>query len=266
MNATAQRLCVWCGPAMIALWGIGLGLVAGMIPLPDPQDSPDEVARMFAEDRNSIRVGLLIVCFGSALLTPFVVAISVQLKRIEGRHTPLASTQLALGALLSLEFIFPIMLMQVAAFRDGRSAEAIQTLNDVAWLLFIGVVMTAVLEIIIIGMAILRDGRDVPIFPRWAGYFNIWVALLLSPGSLCVFFKDGPFAWNGIFCWWVPATVFGIWFAVMTYLLLKAIGLQEREPAEDDAGGLHVGRRMELMEAEILALRAELERVTGRTG
>lgn len=250
---------------MIALWGIGLGLVAGMIPLPSPDDSAEEVARMYAEDRNSIRVGLLIVCFGSALLTPFVVAISVQLKRIEGRHTPLASTQLALGVLLPLEFIFPIMLMQVAAFRDDRSAESIQTLHDVAWLLFIGVVTTAVLQIAVIGIAILRDVRESPIFPRWAGYFNIWVALLLSPGSLCVFFKDGPFAWNGIFCWWVPATVFGIWFAVMTSLLLKAIRLQEQEPAESEAGELHVGHRMELMEAEILALRAELQRVAGPT-
>lgn len=43
------------------------------------------------------------------------------------------------------------------------------------------------------------------------------------PGGLVTFFKSGPFAWNGILAFWLPLTVFGIWYGVMFMLLRKAI-------------------------------------------
>jgi len=44
-----------------------------------------------------------------------------------------------------------------------------------------------------------------------------------------VFFKHGPFAWNGVLAWWIPLTMFFIWFVVMTVLLLRAIADDERQ-------------------------------------
>lgn len=68
-------------------------------------------------------------------------------------------------------------------------------------------------------------------FPRWLGYLNFWCAFLFMPGGLVVFFKDGPFAWNGIIAWWLLLVAFGVWVVSMVVMVLKALAVQEREEA-----------------------------------
>jgi hypothetical protein len=65
------------------------------------------------------------------------------------------------------------------------------------------------------------------VFPRWLGYFNIWCALTFLPAALIYFFKNGAFAWNGVFCFWLPLTVFTTWFAVMFVMTRRAIIRQD---------------------------------------
>lgn len=261
MNARYQRLCAWGGIAMIALMLAGL-LVAGFLPLPRPSMTASEVATLVSDDTTRIRLGMLLVSIGAAFLQPFVGEITVQMRRIEGRHSPLSWVQLGLGTLLVIEFIVPVFVCLAATYRPERSPEITQALFDLCWLMFVGVVSTAVLQCIVIAVAILGDKRKQPLFPRWVGYFNIWTALLFSPGGVVVFFKSGPLAWNGLFTFWIPLSVFGIWFGVMTWAMLTAIARQEREgddlePAID-GDGLDTRRQLELLSAEVTALRAEL--------
>lgn len=223
---------------------------------------------MFDQDRNSIRIGLLITSFAATLLAPFFAVITVQMKRVEGSSSPLAYAQLALAALLIIEFVFPLYFLQAAAFRADRSPETLQTLSDVAWLMFVGVVSTAVLQFALIAVAVLIDQRMQPIFPRWFGYLTAWCAIAFAPGALCVFFLDGPFAWRGLFCWWIPLSAFGGWFAAATWVLLKVIARQEQDEAVTPAvtaGAVPTGavdldarRQVELLTAEVSALRSEL--------
>ena len=259
MNATTQKVCVWCGVAMVVVWVFGFWIFAGFVPPPSPNKNAEQIADVFRGHTNLIRFGLLLSVFGSPLLMPFFSTLSVQMKRIEGQHAPLSYLQLTLGAMLVLEFLFPLMILQGAAFRPERSPEAIQTIDDIAWLLFLGLVTTGVLQFIVVGAAILQDQRPDPIFPRWAGYYNFWAGLIFAPGGLCVFFKSGPFAWDGLFVWWIPLGNFSIWIAIMTVLLLKAINRQAQE-APDKAihHDLDIDRKLELLNAEIAALRVEL--------
>lgn len=150
-------------------------------------------------------------------------------------------------------FILPVMFLEAASFRADRPAQSVQDLNDVGWLMFIGVVTTAVLELIVIGIAILQDHGANPVFPRWAGYYSIWVALLLTPGSVTVFFKHGPLAWNGLLTWWLPLAVFATWLAVMTALPLRAIHAQAlAEPAPTAALPGDVWAEVERLVAEAI--------------
>ena len=45
----------------------------------------------------------------------------------------------------------------------------------------------------------------------------------MTTSSVIPFFKIGPFAWNGLVGFWIPATVFGLWMLVMWWVTLKAI-------------------------------------------
>jgi hypothetical protein len=46
---------------------------------------------------------------------------------------------------------------------------------------------------------------------------------LFLPDQLLFFFKTGPFAWNGLFAFWVPLSVFGGWFFMVSYLIRRDV-------------------------------------------
>jgi hypothetical protein len=245
---------------MIVVMLVGFS-IAGFNPPPSPHDSALQIAHIFRDHTTRIRLGLVLTMFGSALLGPFVAVITVQMQRIEGRHAPLAYTQLALGALLALEFIVPVVVLEAAAFRPGLAPGTLRTLDDLGWLLFVGAPSTAVLEVVAIGVAILQDDRSRPLFPRWGGWASIVAAALFAPGGVIVFAKQGAFGWNGALTWWLGLTAFGVWIVAMTVLLLRAIAGQANEesgPSAVTGEDLIARRQLEVLSAEVAALREQL--------
>ena len=208
---------------MIVLWVASWVFLARFIPPPSPEKTPLEVVNFYDDKIGAIRVGMVLTMFASALLVPFASVIAAQMKRVEGPRSVLTYTQLVSAGLLSLEFIIPLMVFQTAAYRlDVESARLIQMLNDMGWLMFVGVISSAVVQIASIGIVILMDTEE-RVFPRWAGYFNLWVALLISPAGIIVFFKHGPVAWNGLIGFFLPLAAFAAWITVMVVILLRAI-------------------------------------------
>lgn len=264
MNARNQRLCAWSATVMITIMLIGL-LVAGFLPLPAPSMTAAEVAALISEHTLRIQLGMVLVAAGAAFLGPFVSAVTVQMRRIEGAHSPLSWLQLGLGMLFVFEFILPCFVCLAATYRPERSPEVTQALFDLCWLMFVGVVSTAVLQCAAIAVVILGDKRQQPIFPRWVGMFNIWTALIFGFGGVIVFFKDGPLAWNGVVTFWIPLSIYGAWLGVMIWALLEAIGRQEREYSAEsgtEAGtqSLDTEHEIALLRAEVAAMRAEFSR------
>ena len=232
MEARVQRVLVWSGPAMMILWVGAFLFVAGYIPPSDPAASAQSIAQMYADNTAGIRIGMVIAMFGSALLVPYAIAISGQLKRIDGAKA-LADTQMVSCALLSLEFITPIAVWLAASYRfDDQLPEITRAIHDLGWILFMTVIWSLWVQLIAIGIAILIDRSPEPVFPRWIGYLNFWVALLIFPAGIVVFFKSGPFAWNGLIGLYVPLTAFSMWFICMTWAMYKNLTQQIADGTE----------------------------------
>lgn len=232
MEARVQRVLIWGGPGMVLLWLGAFLWIAGFIPPSAPAASAERIVQLYAENTASIRIGLVISMLGSALLVPYAVAISGQLKRIDGAKA-LADTQMVSCALLSLEFITPIGIWMAAAFRfDDRAADLTRAMHDMGWILFMTVIWSLWVQLVAIGAAILIDRRPQPIFPRWIGYLNLWVAFLILPAGTVLFFKTGPFAWNGLVGLYVPLVAFVIWFACMTWAVHRNLTRQIAENTE----------------------------------
>jgi hypothetical protein len=259
MNAATQRLCLWCGIAMMVVWFAGFG-IAGFLPLPSPNDTPQQVAETYLAHTTSVRIGLILAVLACALLAPFISVIAVQLRRVEGRTAPMSTSWLALAAILVLQFLVPLYIMEACTFRSNRDLAILEAMNDIAWIMFIVAVQTTFLMMIACGIVILRDKRTEPIFPRWMGYMSFLVAFTMLCGNVIIFFKTGPLAWNGAFAWWVPVGVYGVWVIAMTVCMLRAIARQEHEeksqPIAQDAWELDVERKVELLSAELDALKA----------
>lgn len=239
MHERHQRLCIWLGIAFMPIFLIGL-LIAGWLPPPSPGDDAAEITRMYSEDRDRIRVGVWVLTAAAPLLAFYVAALSHQLRRIVGAGSPLITAQTAAGTCLILEFIFPQLVWQTAAYRSERDADTVLMLNDLGWLPYIGVVGTAIAQMVIIAIAVFQDERPEPVLPRWSAYLNLWAALGVAAGSFCVFTQSGPLAWNGILSWWVLAVSFFIWMVTMTVLMRgvsrRTTGQTDPAPVRDEVG------------------------------
>jgi hypothetical protein len=229
MRATTLRWCNWSGWAFLLLWLIGFVFFAHVVPPPSPNEDAGRIAEFYRTHTGGIRFGLMLPLFASPLYASWSAALAAQLKRVRAAPPVMADLQLVLGGLTVLVFMIPALLLEIAAFRPERSPELIQALNDIPWMMFIGMGATAILQPFVVGVVILQDravlqGADaVPVFPRWVGFFNIWTAILFLPGPFCVFFKTGPLAWDGLFTWWIPFVLFAAWMVVMIVMTAKAI-------------------------------------------
>src|SRR5688572_4545273 len=93
-NTDVQRVFAWSGLVMLVVFLVGFWPIAGFVPPSHPQDSVQEVLAFYREDTDMIRVGLWLTMFAAALCGTFFVAVSIQLRRIEGTHSPIAYAQM----------------------------------------------------------------------------------------------------------------------------------------------------------------------------
>jgi hypothetical protein len=213
---------------MIAIAGIGL-FASGLFPPISPAASPQAIAHFYQTDTTLLRAGLLLAFAAFGLWGPFVAAISTQLRRIPNLSPVLAKTQQVAGAASYVFLLMPLLIFSAAAFRPDRNPSVLQGMNDIGWFTLIMPIMPFIPQAMAIGVAVLQDNGPEPLFPRWFGYFNLWVAVLFVPGGLLTFFKTGPFDWRGMFALWIPFAVFTIWIVGLGYMLDRAIRREARE-------------------------------------
>jgi hypothetical protein len=258
MTPLLQRISIWTGFAMMPLFLVGF-VISGMIVPPTPDMSAVDLANMFATHHAQIRIGMFLATVGSALLCCLFASIAIEIQRMERGPSLLACIQLVAGACAVMEFIFPLLLWQAAAYRGDRAPELIRLINDMAWLPFLGITSTFILQQLLISVAIFRDKRTYPL-PRWLAYLNLWAIAGIVPGSFVVFAHEGPVAWNGVLAWWVLVTAFFIWLTVLCVELHKAAGRWDLQESAGAATGNAVDEAAvaELTDSEVAAVRSLL--------
>lgn len=247
-----QLACVNAFWVFLVLFGFGWFVLAGFAPPPSPADSADQIAQMFRDDTDRIRVGMVISIFSAALLLPWGGAICGQLRRIDGRRSVWLWAWVMAQACLVIEFMYPCAFWGVAAFRP-ENAFRVQLLNDLAWLPFLSIVSTVMFQAVALGVLTLGDERASPVFPRWFGYFQLWCAVGVVPGGFIYLFKTGPLAWDGVLAFWVSIVAGFAWMALTTLMTARAIKAEPDitlAPAGEDA----IERRLATVEAELARL------------
>ena len=226
MNRYLELACAYGGMIFAVLFGIGFLGLAKFVPPLDPAATAEQTAALFRDNVNGIRTGLLVSYIGCVFYLAFGASINAETQRIVGVPKVLVKLQSAAFSSSVLLVAGPMIVWLTAAFRaeDQPSAELIQALNDFGWISFLFGWVPFVTWYMATGAAILcsTDTKN-PIYPRWAGYLGVMLGLGQTTASLLIYFKTGPFSWDGLFAWWLPATEFFLWFVVMTILTDKAI-------------------------------------------
>ncbi|MGH2618104.1 MAG: hypothetical protein ACRDJC_22990 [Thermomicrobiales bacterium] len=216
-----QLLCAICGPAAIVIAFSGW-ILSGLLPTPlGAHNTPEEVVAFYRDHSTSVRAGLVMAGIGLGGIFPLVAVISIQMMRMEGRYPILAFLQMVTGSATGVMLLIPMLVMTMAAFRPDRTPELTVMLNDAAWFLFITPIMPFIIQNVAIGVAVLNDRNG--IFPRWCGYLNLLVGFSFLPDVLPYFFFSGPFAWDGIFVFWLALTTYTIWALTMGILSRRAV-------------------------------------------
>ena len=258
MNITSQRLGVYSGYVFMVLLLVGFAIVAGFFPPPSPHETAAQIQHLFQHRTLRIRFGMLISLISSAFLLPWSATLITQVRRIEGdRHTPIVWLQtVGFGAFVIL-FVYPEMVWALAAFRPNISAETVRAFNDFAWLGFVCIVSTGMMQMFALGYVVLQDKGPDPIYPRWFGYFNLWVWTLFIPADLIFFFKTGPFAWNGLFGFGLSFGAYFGWTLIVTIMTGRAVNRQAAagEPAPIDTDEL--ARRYTELQRTVQELQAQ---------
>jgi hypothetical protein len=205
------------------LIGVGLLAVARIVPAPSASWDAARIASYFSSNRDQLRVGLLLAMLGVSLMLPMLVLIALLLKRSDPRVAPLAYTQLVAGATFMMLFLIPVLLWGAAVFRPDRSPGSTQAINDIASTIFYWGVSPGVVECAAMGLAVLLDRSERPLFPRWVGYVDLAVAVAYAGGAPAIFVKTGPFGWDGLFSLWLPFAGFSVWLAVTFFSCVKAV-------------------------------------------
>ncbi len=226
MAKRIQLAAVWAGPVFLVLYIAAFAGIARFVPPLAPGWDDETVARVITDHAVQIRIGMVIGLVATTLLFPFFGVISIQIARIEKRMPILAVMQFGGAVLLVVFFQLCGMLWITATFRSELEPSTIRMLNDLSWLTFVMVFPSYVLQLFCIALAAFMDRSPQPLWPRWVGYLNLWIGLSGAGGGIAVFFKHGPFAWNGLIGFYVPVIAFVAWIVVMTYCMHTGISRQ----------------------------------------
>jgi hypothetical protein len=222
MSLTDQKLCAWGGWFFVACFGPGLFL-AGFVPPPSPTLDAGQVAAFYTEHADGIRAGMILGLLGLTGWVTLVGAISARMREMRTSSGLAHSLQLGAGMIGVLTVMLPIMIFATTAFRPERDPAVTQALNDLGWLIIIPAFPTFLGQFLGLALGTLQDRSPRPVYPRWVAYFNIWVGLAFVPGGVAYFFRTGPFAWSGLFAFWVAAGAFFVWLLVMPWVTVKSI-------------------------------------------
>jgi hypothetical protein len=234
----SQKVIVWWSLAFFAIYAL-LGLNRFLLPAIPPL-APDlpaaEVAQWYAEHSTRVKIGAFIASWVAAAWAPFLVVMALQMYRHEKamRKLPVwTAITGACGVMVSIFLVLPPIFWGVAAFTPTRAPEITALMNELAYLSFVTTDQYFIFAWVGITVVCLIPNSVVHTpFKRWYGYFNAFMTVIFEFGAFAFLAKSGPFAWNGLFPYWLPLFAAFAWFGVTTFVLLQAINQQV---AEQDA-------------------------------
>ncbi|MEH6348747.1 MULTISPECIES: hypothetical protein [unclassified Pseudomonas] len=227
---TSWRWCGWAGYLYCIIVLIAWAGVAGFLPPPAQSLSVDETHQYYIDNSLRIRIGMLMILLSTPLYYIWGSAVSRTMQYVEGPNGTLSLIQL-MGAFGTVVATWASCVGWEASAYDPelKTAQDIKLLADYSWLWFDTTVMVSVTQFVSFGCLCLIDKNPRPLFPKWLGWFSIAMGLSFLMAVLIPFFRTGPFAWNGLLCYYVGLFDFFIWIIIATHYVLKAIKRIEQD-------------------------------------
>ncbi|MEV6313772.1 hypothetical protein [Streptomyces sp. NPDC051776] len=215
------RGAAWCGLVYVVLFGFGWLTFAQFFPPIAPTATAAEVARAFQERRAPLMLASVFMMVSTFTLFPASALLLMIVRKIEGS---VGIVTLMMGFTLTTYQVLNFytgLSFAMASFRSDRDPGLIQYASDYGFLQFLGGIPMFLMVWLLSAYAFLvMNPRENPMVPRWFGYVNLWIGILYLPELLVFFFKSGPFAWDGVVGFWIPAILFIAYFFITPFILV----------------------------------------------
>ena len=230
-HPTITQLCISAGYLIVLVavpvWVFMLGLTNP----PSPSMPANELLARIQDIQIPMLLGCSILMFIWTLFCFWMAPITMYIRRMERSPILTLAQLICCGGCLAAIYLTPLFIA-LAAFR-AEDALVVQTFWDISMFFFIYTFPPFGFSQIIIGVAVLTDVNEKPLFQRWFGYFNVFCGIGTTPCYVLPFFMDGPFAYNGLIVWWFVLIVYFAWFLVATIVFHQKI---RRDIAAQRAG------------------------------
>jgi hypothetical protein len=231
-NPRVMKGLLWTGPAMIFGLIFGQVIVMRFIPPPSPNLSAHDIAQLFIDHQSRIRVGSIIVCIFFSFWVTWAAPIIAQIRKME-RGFPIITLTSAIivGGTFFSFMIVPTTWAAMAFRPEAVDPATLRLFNDWVWFNYIFPWPPYSVLAVLIAIAIFKDKSAS--YPRWVGYLNLWIAVLIAPAALITFFKTGPMAWDGLVAFYIPMAVWFSWIVIMTVKTYQIVKRGERVAAAE---------------------------------
>jgi Domain of unknown function (DUF4386) len=232
-EAKLVRLTAWSCIVFVALFALSWGVLGRNIPPYAPSMPADQLASIYRAHASTMRIGFAVGAFSSTFLVAWAIGLFRIMVRMEQGSQLLSYTQLIGGVLTGMVPLFACIFWLTAAFRPEQDPAIIRLLFDLGWLTIdIGFGVT-ILQYCALGVVAMRDTRETPLFPKWLAWLGIWISLEFLVELIMPYFRSGPFAWNGLFAYWVPFFGPFVWMIGVALYMFKATTRLTEEYAAD---------------------------------
>lgn len=230
VSAASQRWMLITTMVCGTLYGVGYVALLEFFPPPSPSLNLDQVVALYAHANVKFKLGVALMLITGGFFSLFSAVLGVQMLRDESVSPLWAMIQLLTAPFQGLLFVWPALWWGIAAFTVDRAPEVTMLAHEAAWLTFVTPVAWYPIMMISVTMVAFAKKKDeyLTAFPRWLGLLTLVPVLGSEFGFAALFFRTGPFAWSGLFPFYLPTFTFLLWFPVMTFLLFRAIARQER--------------------------------------
>jgi hypothetical protein len=224
-----MRVCVYTGLALVAMTGIGFGWLMHMVPPPSPSWSKERSLHWVQDHHTTILVGAALCTFFWSFWVTWCAPILLYLRRME--RVPLLTFAALANVGGGAAVITTIAVAWTVMGYRAEDAAIVQAFLDFGFFLFLYTWPPFGILMVIFAVGIFRDVSPEPAFPRWVAYYNLYAAFAMCPASFMGLFKHGPLGYNGFLAFWLVAVDFFVWMVVMSVVMLRAIGADERRLA-----------------------------------
>lgn len=224
------RICAWAGPAYVILEALSWAGVAGFLPPPAEYLTADQTHQYFTDHNLRIRVGMMLTLVFAPLYFVWSAVVSRIIARAEPSDGVLSTIEL-LGGFGTVVVTWGAVTAWLSAGLDtaAKSPQDIKAVSDLAWMWFNPTAMVTVCQFVAFGTAVLLDQREQPLFPRWMAWFSYAMTAVLLLALLTPLFNRGPFAWHGLFTYYIGLGGYFLWIIFACYFTFHAIDKLEHE-------------------------------------